>query len=290
MQINKELLKNITLLYVEDDAMTLEEISYFLEKYVGKLIVAKNGEEGFELFKKHNPDMVISDIQMPVLNGLEMSRKILEINPEIPIALTSAYSDSDYLIEAIELGIEKYLLKPLNLTEILTLIQKSLRFDFNSKYYEEYIKFIIDSNNTFMFIVNSNKIEFVNKNLLKLLNENNIEILDDEFEKYKNLFELVDINTDKCFIDYIINNPNTEHLVTFKSHECLKLLNRKFYVKYKHFDSMNKSVFIFNEVDNSKLNEIKNISEDIINNHLRDKSDNILLENLNKIVRLTSKN
>lgn len=84
---DKDSFRNITLLYVEDDEMTLEEISFFLKKYVKKLIVAKNGEEGLELFKEHNPDMVITDIQMPIMNGLEMSKKILEINPIFQLLL-----------------------------------------------------------------------------------------------------------------------------------------------------------------------------------------------------------
>lgn len=123
---DKELFKNITLLYVEDDLMTQEEVSFFLKRYVKELYVANNGVEGLELFKKHNPDMVITDIQMPIKNGLVMAEEIYKINPAVPIAVTTAYSDSEYLMNAIELGIDKYIIKPINMIEILAVIQKSL--------------------------------------------------------------------------------------------------------------------------------------------------------------------
>ena len=123
-KINKEVFKNLRILYVEDDLSTQEEISYFLKKYVGTLYVASNGEEGLKLFKKHNPDMVITDIQMPKMNGLIMSKNILEINPHVPIAVTTAFNDSEYILAAIKLGIDKYILKPLDMLEILVIIQK----------------------------------------------------------------------------------------------------------------------------------------------------------------------
>lgn len=59
--------------------MTLKEISFFLKKYVGKLIIAKNGKEGLEMFKEHRPDMIITDIQMPIMTGLEMAMRYLKL-------------------------------------------------------------------------------------------------------------------------------------------------------------------------------------------------------------------
>ena len=65
MKINKALLSNITILYVEDEVMISDEVSSFFEKYVKKIYVAKNGEEGLELFRKVNPDILIADIPYP---------------------------------------------------------------------------------------------------------------------------------------------------------------------------------------------------------------------------------
>ncbi|WP_323587233.1 PAS domain S-box protein [Aliarcobacter butzleri] len=129
-------LKKMTLLYVEDDDNTREELEYFLEKKVLKLIVAKNGQEGLELFKKHNPDLVITDIQMPVMDGIQMIKAIKEINPQVPTVIVTTFSDIEYLFEAIKLNISNYLTKPLDLyalSETLYSISKNVFLEKENK-------------------------------------------------------------------------------------------------------------------------------------------------------------
>lgn len=281
---DKDSFRNITLLYVEDDEMTLEEISFFLKKYVKKLIVAKNGEEGLELFKEHNPDMVITDIQMPIMNGLEMSKKILEINPSIPIAVTTAYSDSEYLINAIEIGIDKYLLKPINMMDVLAVMHKSLQLNYiDSSAHQEYVQFILDENPTFMIIMNSNKVEYINKSLLKLLGYDNLSSFNEQISDCKELFEFNDLKVEDNYIDYIVNHPNDKFLVALKNANSEIYYDRKFYISYKHFENMNKSIFLFIEEISSKAEEINEILEDLIKNI----KDNVLVDKINKIYQLT---
>lgn len=281
---DKDSFRNITLLYVEDDEMTLEEISFFLKKYVKKLIVAKNGEEGLELFKEHNPDMVITDIQMPIMNGLEMSKKILEINPSIPIAVTTAYSDSEYLINAIEIGIDKYLLKPINMMDVLAVMHKSLQLNYiDSSAHQEYVQFILDENPTFMIIMNSNKVEYINKSLLKLLGYDNLSSFNEQISDCKELFEFNDLKVEDNYIDYIVNHPNDKFLVALKNANSEIYYDRKFYISYKHFENMNKSIFLFIEEISSKAEEINEILEDLIKNT----KDNVLVDKINKIYQLT---
>ncbi len=129
-------LKKMTLLYVEDDDITREELEYFLEKKVLKLIVAKNGQEGLELFKKHNPDLVITDIQMPVMDGIQMIKAIKEINPQVSTVIVTTFSDVEYLFEAIKLNISNYLTKPLNLyalSETLFSVSKNIFLEKENK-------------------------------------------------------------------------------------------------------------------------------------------------------------
>lgn len=281
---DKDSFRNITLLYVEDDEMTLEEISFFLKKYVKKLIVAKNGEEGLELFKEHNPDMVITDIQMPIMNGLEMSKKILEINPSIPIAVTTAYSDSEYLINAIEIGIDKYLLKPINMMDVLAVMHKSLQLNYiDSSAHQEYVQFILDENPTFMIIMNSNKVEYINKSLLKLLGYDDLSSFNEQISDCKELFEFNDLKVEDNYIDYIVNHPNDKFLVALKNANSEIYYDRKFYISYKHFENMNKSIFLFIEEISSKAEEINEILEDLIKNI----KDNVLVDKINKIYQLT---
>lgn len=123
-KINKELLSNITILYVEDEEMIREEVSYFFKKYIKNFHVASNGLEGIELFNKVKPDLIITDIQMPRMNGLEMLKQLDVKN--IPIIITTAYSDIDYFLKAIELSVDKFVIKPIDLTELIFDIQECI--------------------------------------------------------------------------------------------------------------------------------------------------------------------
>ena len=129
-------LKKLSLLYVEDDENTREELEYFLQNKVEKLYVAKNGQEGFELFEKYQPDLIITDIQMPIMTGTKMIKLIKQINPNIPIVIITAINDTDYLFEAIKLNVTNYLTKPLNLfalSDVLSNISKNINLENENK-------------------------------------------------------------------------------------------------------------------------------------------------------------
>ena len=119
------MLSDIRLLYVKDDEDIAEEISFFLKRRVKELYVAKDGQEGIELFAKNRPDIVVTNIQMPKMDGLEMIAKIRETDAEIPIIITSAYNDIDFLSRSIELGVNGYITKPINLSHMLQSIKKA---------------------------------------------------------------------------------------------------------------------------------------------------------------------
>lgn len=115
-------LSNLTsarVLYVEDDMETREELQFLLSHYVAELYTAKNGREGLELYRKHLPDIVVTDIQMPEVNGLSMAADIRAINPEQPIVILSAYNDVEYLFRALELEIQHYITKPISVDRLL---------------------------------------------------------------------------------------------------------------------------------------------------------------------------
>jgi signal transduction histidine kinase len=118
MKINnrrdQDYLKTLTVLYVEDDVDTREQFSDFLRRSVGILITAEDGMAGFEAFKKHAPDIVVTDILMPQVDGLTMAGKILAKMPSVPIIVVTAFEQTDYLMRAINMGIEKYVTKPVN--------------------------------------------------------------------------------------------------------------------------------------------------------------------------------
>lgn len=104
----------ISLLYVEDEKILRTIYEKILEDKIAHMYFAENGEEGFEKYLKYQPDLVITDIKMPVMNGLDMIRKIRKVNPEARIGITSAYSESHYFIRAIESGVKGFLMKPID--------------------------------------------------------------------------------------------------------------------------------------------------------------------------------
>ena len=111
---DQDYLTTLTVLYVEDDAETREQFSDFLRRSVGTLITAEHGVAGLEAFKKHTPDIVITDIMMPQMDGLTMAQNILGMIPSVPIIVLTAFEQTDYLMRAINMGIEKYVTKPVN--------------------------------------------------------------------------------------------------------------------------------------------------------------------------------
>ncbi len=117
-------LKSTSVLYVEDDADTRWQMARFLERRVGKLYTAANGQEGLDAWRRHKPEVVVTDIMMPVMDGLKMAEAIRQENPLMPIIITTAYNETEFLLKAIELGVDKYVLKPVKTELLLQAIQQ----------------------------------------------------------------------------------------------------------------------------------------------------------------------
>ncbi len=124
---NIEMFKRYSILYVEDTKEIVEEVAFFLEPRVKALFTAYDGEEGLEIFERVRPDIIITDIQMPKMDGLKMIEQIRLIDPSIPIIITTAFNETDYLISAINLGVDGYLMKPLNLKELMRRLEKIMQ-------------------------------------------------------------------------------------------------------------------------------------------------------------------
>ena len=122
---NKEFLKTLTVLYVEDDEKIRGSLSNIFKKVFAEIIVCTDGEDGINKFsdftqvKNTKIHLVISDINMPHKNGLEMVEEIRKLDQEIPIIFTTAHGESDYLLESIKFKISYYAIKPINTAELL---------------------------------------------------------------------------------------------------------------------------------------------------------------------------
>ena len=119
--------QNLTLLYVEDCPTTRRLTLDFLQKIFKNIIIAKNGKEGLENFIDNKIDLVITDIQMPIMNGLDMSKEIKSIDKTTPILILSAYQDLRTFTKAIHLDIDGYLLKPMDIKQFIQSLLKSLK-------------------------------------------------------------------------------------------------------------------------------------------------------------------
>ncbi len=117
IQIHK--LKLIKILYVEDDLSLRTSMKDFLKLYFKEVLTASNGSEGLELFLKYLPDIVLTDIKMPKLDGIKMTMEIKKINRNIPVILTTAYTETEDLINAIEANVDRYIQKPINIDSLL---------------------------------------------------------------------------------------------------------------------------------------------------------------------------
>lgn len=114
----QEFLKNCTLLYVEDEEDARDQFSYFLSDSVGNLVVATNGKEGLEAYGSKHPRIIITDIQMPFMDGLSMVREIRENDRTIPVIVLTAFEEIDYLKRSINIGVDKFLTKPVDAIEL----------------------------------------------------------------------------------------------------------------------------------------------------------------------------
>ncbi|MGB7402978.1 MAG: response regulator [Arcobacter sp.] len=108
----------IKILYVEDDDVTRENAIEYLENYFVNIYEAKDGLDALKKFEQINPDIIITDIQMPKVDGLEFAKNVRQKNKEVQIIVITAFSHKEYLLRAIELQLVKYLMKPIKENEL----------------------------------------------------------------------------------------------------------------------------------------------------------------------------
>lgn len=145
--------ENLKLLYVEDDVNARNTTAKLLENFFSLITIAVDGEDALDKFKQEHFDLIISDINMPKLNGLNMLQQIREQESEVPILLLSACNDSEYFLEAISLDVDGYILKPIQ----------------NEQFFKELYKVV---NRINIYAINAN----YQKNLEKEVKKRNEEI------------------------------------------------------------------------------------------------------------------
>ena len=123
--------KNLRLLYVEDDLDTRNMTSMILDMFFDNIILGVDGQDGLQKFKDNDVDLIITDINMPNLNGLEMCEEIRKVDDDIPIIIISAHNEYTFFLDSIHLGINGYLLKPMDIEQLSTVLSRVVQ---RSKY------------------------------------------------------------------------------------------------------------------------------------------------------------
>ena len=172
MKINPNEFDQIRVLYVEDDEGIRDELTIFLKRFIKDITVAKNGKEGLELYKEVQPDIIITDLRMPVMHGMEMIKEIKKLNPDVQVIVTTAHNDSGFLIEAMELGLDRYILKPVDvkiLLDALVKLANVVKYERKKKESEKELKFILDLNPNFILVYADDQIKYINQTFLNFL-------------------------------------------------------------------------------------------------------------------------
>ncbi|MEN5387194.1 response regulator transcription factor [Aliarcobacter skirrowii] len=153
-------LKTLTLLYAEDEEGIRRNIADSLRYYFKDVFEASNGEEAYLIYKDKAPNIILSDIHMPILNGIEFIKKVRKKDRLTPVVMITAHTDKEYLLEAVELHMEKYLVKPIELDNLFeVLIQCVNMLDIN-----RVVKLKIDNNYSYDF--DKKELFFKNENII----------------------------------------------------------------------------------------------------------------------------
>jgi len=242
----KKNLQELNILYVEDEEGVRVPLSMMLKRVVKNLYVGENGEEGLELFKHNSIDVILSDIKMPKMNGLEMADEIRKISQEIPIIFTTAFGDAGYLKEALEIGVDGYIIKPVNRNKLfkkLNIIAMNIINQREIEIYTKLIQTIFNNQKDGVALFDENyNIKIFNKAFQNIIKKEPKELSDlidfckDEFGNKIdiNLFKKNILNADKKIICQSLNSNEIKYFETdIQKVEHYLIFNLKDITKYK---------------------------------------------------------
>jgi len=284
-----ELGKELRILYVEDDENLRLETIKIIERIFSKVDVASDGKGGFEAFKTMKYDLVITDIEMPNLNGIEMSRNIRLIDKDIPIVVVSAYSNTEYFMESIAIGIDYYILKPIKMPRLIDtlfsavkrIVDKRLadtyrRRELQAKVQKASASILSEITNVSpnpTIVYSNGSITFMNKAFTQLFDEADLKKL---IENEKHLWSFLN---QKISIDNVVHADNNfiEQLDNFKGdgnkHKIsLRTKNgRKIFFVFRNelhlVGAKDSAVYTFNDIT---VIEYQKVQIDQYNEHMND--------------------
>lgn len=224
--VPSEDLRKIKVLYVEDEEIIRESLAALLRRYVPHLLLASNGQEGLEVFERERPEIVISDIRMPKIDGLEMARQMKESLPDVQVIITTAFGDSDYLLRAIEIGLNGYLIKPINKNNLFKFLNESARHVLAQKAKERFNRYtqqILDFQQNLVVVIDENfAIKRANKSFLDYFD---CTVVEEFVLTYGDLTKVISLSYsreeakgfDKFFLEAVIGDVGHSHSLILHS-------------------------------------------------------------------------
>ncbi|MEL7642078.1 MAG: diguanylate cyclase [Solidesulfovibrio sp.] len=165
-------LSRLHILVVEDDRLAREQMGLMLSRFAGRLSTAADGAEGLEFFKHERPDIVVTDISMPHMDGLDMAEAIKAMDKATPVVLVTAYSDAQFFLRSIAMGIDGYVVKPVEAEALLTLLSRlgagllAARAEASRA---RLFQFTLDINPNFILTCDGAEVDYVNRTFLDFL-------------------------------------------------------------------------------------------------------------------------
>ena len=259
----------VSILYVEDEKDIRDIYAKELQKISQNFFTARDGVEGLKLYKKHKPDIIITNINMPNMNGIEMTKAIKEIDDNANVIFTTAHSESEYLLEAIELHVEGYLLKPVqkkSLSKIVKKVSRTVRLEKENTIQRGILQHIIDAENSITLITDITDISFASKSFFNFFGTATIvefkekfplpiDIFSDcdDFINKENIIKSMNNNID--LYEFINNIDESSRVVTLKHKDNEE---KSFYI---NISKINGSNYLINFTDITKLTQEKEATE-----------------------------
>lgn len=188
-------LSSISVLLVEDEPQVLQSMQNILSRRVGEVYTASNGQEGIDVYREKKPDVIISDVQLPDMDGLDMSKIIREeLNAEVPIIIVSAHGKEDYFLKAIDVGVSKYMKKPVDKHEMEKVLIETATILFNHKRIEQLnlkIYDVLDLLKSMVILTDGEMIRYANKAFLEFTSFETFQDFSNRFSYVEDLNHLI---------------------------------------------------------------------------------------------------
>lgn len=252
--MDKKAFSKISILYVEDDEDIRSELVEVLELEFKQVVVAEDGEEGLELFKQYYPDIVVSDIQMPKMDGLEMCEEIRKLDPDVPVIITTAFNEPSFLIKAIDIGVDKYVVKPIDIIKLEETLLRCSKFVFQNRKIQDLqdlSRQLMDKHNNFMFIA-GDEFSYINSALSNFLGFDTIEKYNDTvdiLEKLKTISDEEIFKNKEKWIEFSKNNLDKEHIIYLKDCSGTKNDIIPYKVTISYFSHMEHYLIMFERIE-----------------------------------------